>query len=71
MGVIGKVGRGGFEPPTLARFRGSPCKGDVLTELDDRPEAPDLGWSIKGWNDWSCESDFNKSWEGEPAPHGR
>ena len=33
------MGRGGFEPPTLARWRVSPCKGDILTELDYRPEA--------------------------------
>src|SRR2546426_9197633 len=40
MGLI--VGRGGFEPPTMASLfvtrRPSPCQSDVLTMLDDRPQ---------------------------------
>jgi len=34
------MGRGRFGLPTMARQSVSPCKGDVLTMLDDRPETP-------------------------------
>jgi enolase len=52
------VGRGGFEPPTLARSSVSPCKGDILTELDYRPEAARRQRVIKRWNSSEGESDL-------------
>ena len=53
-----EMGRDGFEPSTMARVIVSPCKGDVLTMLDDRPEGLARLTCNKHWNSKAIESDL-------------